>query len=319
MKTKIILFSTIISIVLILSGCYTQLGTVRDTKSDYQEEEYSYNNQDYDSDTLYDREGNTIINNYYFDGYWYPRYRWMFSYYYPSYYWPSYSFYIAYRDPWLYDWYWDRYWYYDPLYWCYTPMVSYPIYYPPYYWNYPWYYVSRDGDVKSTRRDFGNQRGPAQTDRSPFDRNDDRFGTGRSGYDIPNAIGITGGGRSQNPTTEQMRGKSRSDESSRSVTPRTGERSVSGRGDSQRPPSRRERYEQPGRGDESNRTSGSERGRRSENREGTRIYTPPPAPAPQPSSPPPSSSPAPSRGGDSRGGSSNDNGNSRGGNTRGGR
>ncbi len=312
MKTKIIFFSTLITVILILSGCYTQLGTVRETKSDYQEKNYSYNDQDYESDTLYDREGNTVINNYYFDGYWYPRYRWMFSYYYPSYYWPSYSFYIAYRDPWFYDW----YWYYNPLYWCYTPMVTYPIYYPPYYWSYPWYYVSRDGNVISTRRDFGNQRGAAQTDRSPFG-NEDRFGTGRSGYDIPNAIGVTGSGRSQSPSNEQIRGKSRSGESSRSVTPRTGDRSGSNRGESQRPPSRRERYEQPGRSDDNNRSSGSDRGRSNENKEGTRIYTPAP-PAPQPSSPPPSS-PPPSRGGDSRGNSNKDNGSSRGGNSRGGR
>lgn len=295
---------------LIVSGCYTQLGTVKEYKSEYQEE-YTYNNQEFGNDKIYDDGNNVIINNYYFDGYWYPRYRWMFSYYYPSYYWPSYAFTIVYRDPWFYDWYWDRYWVYDP-YWCYTPWVSYPIYYPSYYWNYPWYYVSRDGYVQPTRRDFGNQRDASRTDR--IEVPDDRFGSGRSGVDVPPATGITGGSRSQSDSKDQIRGKSRSTDGSSTLRPRTGERTGRGGSDSQRPPSRKERYEQPSR--DNDRSSGSDRDRR-ENRESTRIYSPP-APSPQPSSPPPSS-PAPARGGDSRGGSNNDNSGSRGGNTRGGR
>lgn len=195
--------------------------------------------------------------------------------------------------------------------------MSYPIYYPPYYWRYPWYYVSRDGDIISKRRDFGNQRESGRSDY--MERIDDRFGTGRSGIEIPGATGIIGGGRSQGSSTDQVRGRSRSTETSPTVTPRTGERTGRSKTDSQRPPSRRERYEQPSRDrdNDNSRSSGSERERRTDSRESTRIYSPP-APSPQPSSPPPSS-PAPSRGGDSRGGSNNDNNNSRGGNTRGGR
>lgn len=307
MKSKYLIITFLFA--LLISGCYTQLGTVKQERENY-DEEYTYEYQNFNTDTIYERDGRTIINNYYFDGYWYPRYRWMFSYYPSWYYWPSSFFSVTFYDPW----YWDRYWYYDPYPWCYYPWVSYPIYYPPYYWYRPIYVVTRDGEVTRTRRDFGNQR-DRLSGRSDNEMSLDRFGGGRSDFNIPPAVGVTGTGRSSNQGSEQIRGKSRSGEDSRSITPRSSSRSSSNKGESKRPPSRRERYEQPARESNSGR-SGTIQSNDDRKREGTRIYTPAP-PSSTPSAP---ASPPPSRGGDSRGssGGSNDN-NSRSGNTRGSR
>ncbi len=329
MKIKMIIAA--FSIIALLPGCYTQFDTLKQERK-IVNEDYSYSENDryeseYYSDTI-SRTGNTIINNYYYDGWrWYPRYPWAYSYYYPSYYWPSISFGVVYADPWFYD----RYWYYDPWdLWCWTPYVYYPhpfyspsYYYPSYYWRTPWYYVSDKGDVVRTKRDFGENRGSIDRGPQTSENRPDRFDGGRSGFDLPTGVGLTGsGGRSQTGSGDQVRGKSRSGDDTRSVSPRSSDRSGTGRGERgiSRPDSRRERYEQPSRGRENSPPSSRDEGRSNDrgSRGETRTYTPPPPPPSAPPSSPPPSSP-PSRGSDSRGGSNDSNQGSRGGNTRGGR
>ncbi|MDI6779498.1 MAG: hypothetical protein QME25_04805 [Bacteroidota bacterium] len=337
MKTQKYLIIATLGLVVLISGCYTQLETIKNEKK-YVDEYYDNNrienySQEEQSDTFYyDRDGRTIINNYYFDGgAWYPRYRWMFSYY-PSYYWPSYAFSMVYYDPWFYD----RYWYYDP--WiCGTPYVYYPHYYYPYYYGsyYPYYwgshyYISTTGTVERTKRDFGNQRDKGGRGAPTYDDRQDRI-SGRGGLDLPTGVGVTGGGgRSQTGSTPEVRKPSRGDGTSGKVTPRSTDRSGSSRGEGSqsRSGSRRDRYENSDRGqsvppatrESGRRNEGSGRRDEGSTRSGeTRTYTPPPPPTPQPapSSPPPSS-PPPQRG-NSRGGSDSGDSGSRGGNTRGGR
>ncbi len=330
MKIKMLIAA--FSIIVLLPGCYTRFETVKQERQLVNEDYYYAENDRYDSeyysDTLYMKEGGPIINNYYFDGgNWYPRYRWYYSYYYPSYYWPSVAYGYVYNDPWFYD----RYWHYDPWSpWCWTPYVYYPhpfyatsYYYPAYYFGTPWYYVSDKGDVVRSKRDFGENRGRSERGSQQSENRPDRFDGGRSGLDLPTGIGVTGtGGRSQTGSGDQVRGKSRSGDDTRSVTPRSSDRSGTGRGESSvgRPDSRRERYDQPGR-DRQNTPPSRDEGKgndRGSSREETRTYTPPPPPPQSPPSSTPQSSPPP-RGNDSRGGSNDSNQGSRGGNTRGGR
>lgn len=162
MKSRyLLLLGTLGLFFILFSGCYTQLGTVRDDdddqwgerkeyRSDDQSEEEEYTQRDTEN---YGENGTTIINNYYYDD-WYPRWRVGFSYYYPSYYWPSYAFSVAYYDPWLYDY----YWHYDPW-WCGTPYVRYGGYwYPPVYY-YPVYgYSTVATATVRGGRNFGNTR-----------------------------------------------------------------------------------------------------------------------------------------------------------------
>ncbi len=322
MKNIFITTLTVIVIAIFFVGCYTQLGTLKSDKS-VNEEYYSYEqspNYNYDSDTTY-YEGGTTINNYYYDGnYWYPRPYWAFSYYYPSYYWPSVAFGYVYNDPWFYD----RYWRYDP--WiCGTMYVHYPhyYYYPyyygsyyPYYWT-PQYYVTTTGSIERTRRDFGNQRDQGGRQAPTYDDRQDRV-SGRSGLDLPTGVGVIGGsGRSQAGSTPDVQKPSRGEGASREVTPRSTDRSGSTRGESgqSRSGSRRDRYENPDRGqstppvtrDSGRRNEGSGRRDDGSTRSGeTRTYTPPPS-SPAPSSPPPlrggnDSGDSGSRGGSQRGG-----------------
>jgi len=130
----------VFSIVILFSGCYTELATVEQNERDYA----------YDSDTTYE-EGSTAINNNYYldDDYRRSRLRVSFHYYYPENtswiggYYNSY-----FNDPywgmrpwsWTYDpWYgyypsyyptWGCLPYYDPWHPYYPPIVHYPGYYP---------------------------------------------------------------------------------------------------------------------------------------------------------------------------------------------
>lgn len=332
-KYQLILAFIVGILILSLTGCYTQLGTVKHEKPRYSEE-YLYDEYDrnYQNDTTYYDDERTVINNYYYDGAsWHPRHRWMFSYYYPSYYWPSVAFSYAYYDPWFYD----RYWYYDP--WiCGTPWVyygyyrPYSYYDPYYYWWGSRYYVTGKSSYPRTNRDFGSTRG--QAGRRDLDEPRDGNYSGRGRSDLPTGVGVTGtGGRSQSDSPGEIRKPSRNDGSTRSVTPRTDDRSGSRRDEGTRGGSRRDRYERQSREPNQPQPSGRESGRAIEKRgssergssrsEEPRSYSPPPPPAS--SSPAPAPAPAPSqppaRGSDSRGGSSDDNSSSRGGSTRGGR
>jgi len=171
MKTRnVILLGTLGLFFLLFSGCYTQLGTIRDNDDrwsehkEYRSEERSDEEQYSPSDTesYEDEKGTTIINNYYGDG-WYPRWRGGFRYYYPSYYWPSYAFTVAYIDPWFYDY----YWYYDPW-WCGTPYVVYRGYWYPLSYYYPrWGYGYTYATTPPLRggRTFGTTRSSTGRDR----------------------------------------------------------------------------------------------------------------------------------------------------------
>ncbi len=331
MQYKQLIFTIFVAIfALVISGCYTQLGTVKNESPEYTEE---YSGEEYTQDSQNDNEYQyddraAVINNYYYDGaYWYPRHRWMFSSYYPSYYWPSVAFSYAYYDPWFYD----RYWYYDP--WvCGTPWVYYGHYnhynyYNPYYYYWGSGYYGGGKTITRTNRDFGDTRGG----RADIDQPRDGRPAGHGRSDLPSGVGVVGSsGRSQSDSPVNVRKPSRNDGSTRGVSPRTGERPSARKGDATRSGSRRDRYDGESRGTRPSQPSGNESGRTierggSNDRGGSRSedtrpsYVPPPPPAsssPAPAAPP---SQSPSRGGDSRSGSNDNNSSSRGGSTRGGR
>lgn len=138
MKTRLFLVF-LIGVSALFHGCYTQLAlpdqsysSYRDYEAENDQDEQSYGDEtapepEY-SDTTYDSEDNTIINNYYFDDY-HPSYRRFFGYYHPG---VTISFgYSSY-----YDFCWDPWWYVTPFY---PHIIFYP--YPHYYYYYyPWNY-----------------------------------------------------------------------------------------------------------------------------------------------------------------------------------
>ena len=152
-------------LVMLLSGCYTQLSTVKGDRDD--DERYTSSGSRDDSSYTQNEDGEyrerSDYDNDDYYGYNHPHVG--FSYYYPTY-WPSYAFSVAYANPWCYD----NYWAYDPWY-CGTSYVRYPFYgyyptyyYPAYYYHYSYYhsgYASRYGSVRRGTRDFGSTRGNA--------------------------------------------------------------------------------------------------------------------------------------------------------------
>ena len=233
MKNKLTYLTTLSAatvLFFLLSGCYTQLRTERYERSEAQqkyreqpqEQERSYAEQ---TDTSVSPEGNTIINNYYYDDNyadWHPRYHVGFSYYCPSYYWPSYAFTVAYNNPWYYDYYYA----YDPW-WCGTPYVGYYYpYYPSYYYYYPHYTYGYGGNYTAGRvhhgtRDFGSTRG-GTTRGTIVNRGGTADITGRSTYDLPRGMSSDRNGyrisRGSNPTT--VNNSPRQDGSQRNYVPR---------------------------------------------------------------------------------------------------
>ncbi len=130
--------------ILFLTGCYTQFVISDKDEDEYYTEQNKNETEDEEqSDTISKSDGNTIINNYFYDDdYRYSRYRSSFRYYHPRRYhhwsdwyfdfgWysdyrynynPYYGGYYGWYDPW-----WDNYYYprhYNPYY----------SYYDPYYW-----------------------------------------------------------------------------------------------------------------------------------------------------------------------------------------
>ena len=90
-----------LAVALTFVGCYTQMGSVRsDREYSYEEQssEQAYQGDQYDSNA-------SIINSYYYGGYWPSSYfRFSFGYYYPSYYWGWYDpFYSYCYDPFFYS------------------------------------------------------------------------------------------------------------------------------------------------------------------------------------------------------------------------
>lgn len=171
MKKMLAMLSFLIALcglMILFSGCYTQLSTTRDER----EESYSHRQKN-DDDSTYadnnddaDRDGQSYTYN---NDDWTYGQRVGFSYYYPSYstFWPSSYFRTTYTNllsPGGYGY----AWYYDPHYcdpwWSYTSLAYDPYYYTPVYYTNPSYYYGSGSGYSSTNykpqaRGFGANRG----------------------------------------------------------------------------------------------------------------------------------------------------------------
>lgn len=92
-KQTALMALVIVPFFMVVSGCYTQMETVRGTQ--YNEESDSA-----ETDTTVGAGAEDSALNYYGDYDRYPSYRIGFSYYSPVYYWPSYGFYSSWYSPW---------------------------------------------------------------------------------------------------------------------------------------------------------------------------------------------------------------------------
>jgi len=183
------LFGGALLLVIVLSGCYTQMGTVRNDRGE-NDENYSSPQQS-DNDSSYAEDDQNYYDNGYYNDWDHPRVG--FSYYYPNHYgWPSYEFSAAYGNPWYYDAFWwgsDPWMYGNPYY--YGSPFLYGGYYPPYYYS-PYYsYGYGNGygrSFRNTHRAFGSTRGSAN-------RGINNPNGGQGGY-APgiNNTGVSGGG-----------------------------------------------------------------------------------------------------------------------------
>jgi hypothetical protein len=215
MKTRLTILSVLIGtglVILLFSGCYTQLGMTRN--------EQPAQNAEYTSDTLSNDSGYYSENNYahrypeqHYDNYngGYPRSSVGFSYYYPSTYWPSYAFSVAYSDPWMYG----GYSYYDPW-WCGTPYLNYPTYgynapygyYPYGYYGYGYGYAA--APARHVSRNFGSTRGTGRgsggVNTNYVDPNTNRTRDASSGGVLTGAP--SGGSTNNNPPSINNNGTS---------------------------------------------------------------------------------------------------------------
>jgi len=123
----------IVPFFMVLSGCYTQVETVRGTR--YYEEYDSAETDTIDEDDSED----SALN--YGDNGWYPDYRIGFSYYSPWYYWPSYGFYSSWYSPWYSYPYWNSFYGYH--------------HYPHYYGH---GYSGSGHGIRDDTREFGFTR-----------------------------------------------------------------------------------------------------------------------------------------------------------------
>ncbi len=226
-------FIPMLAVIFLISGCYTQVGTIKEERPAAREEVYV--------EEYYDDTGTTYryySDDYYYDDYSYrsPRHRMFFSYYYPTHY--SFGWGVHY-DPFWYD----RYYVWDP--WHY-PRYSYNIYfgwpswryhYHTYYrwygghYMYPWgpwhythhyplytYYPSHAfRDRQRTPRTFGTTRGYSRdgTYRLPSAgrTTGDRTGvTGRRDTEGRTGAGVRDAGRTR---TDDTRVRSRDPQSGR--------------------------------------------------------------------------------------------------------
>jgi len=175
MKTKLTIL-TLLSCVglflLIFSGCYTQLASMRDEQEG--DEEYTTTGQQNNDSIISENEGGEYRDE---SGCCEDSYRPHvgYSYYYPSSYWPSAAFSLAYADPWFYDYAWR----YSSWYNYYSP-AWYPYYgYSPYYYN-PAYYYGYDYGYGTTVHSGGRR-----TDGSVLSAGRDRDARA-GGYEIQN-------------------------------------------------------------------------------------------------------------------------------------
>lgn len=280
---------------LLVPGCYTQLGTVHDERDyAYQSEEEEYAEQD----TISEEEYNQARERFYESAY-------------DSYY-PGWSYGLVFGSPWYWrynSWYYYDPYIYDPWGWCGT---GYPAYYYPYHHWYhplPLYgyrpstvygpsyrggsgYVTRDGGPHGTTRTFGSTRsgGAVRTSGSSSYTPATRQGstgttalpTGRVNTGARGSSGERGG-------TSVDRGSSRSsggrEGSVRREAPRTAPRPESGTRSGGRREDRSSVPPSTGGGSSGNPSSGRDAGG-----SGGRTYSPPPPPPSPPPSQPPSSS-----------------------------
>jgi len=312
MKSRIILLalSSIVSILLVLfSGCYTQLGSLRNEKEG--DEEYTTTEQQGDSSYTNENESEDYTyNSGSYDDYYRPHVG--FSYYYPSSYWPSVAFGMAYADPWFYDYAWGyNSWnnYYSPVwnpYYGYYPYSYYSPYYPSYYNGY--YYGYPGSSVLNGRRDVGEVRAQGREDN----------GNGRT-YQLqgmPDVNLTTGAAIGKAPTSapppnrnsSTVKNNSRRSGSDRTYVPRDSRSAArsgnathaSGRSSSNRGDRRRDTQPQYRPNEPKNSSPPTYSTPPRENRGSTPSYTPPPAPPPS------------SNNGSSRSGSDRNSGESRG-------
>lgn len=230
MKTKLTIVAALGLLILVASGCYTQLGSTRE--DDRGSGAYTASQDDNDSGYAENSDYDRGQSGYYNDDGWNSHARLGFSYYYPSSYWPSYAFTAAYADPWCYD----RYYAYDPW-WCGTPIVGYGygyypshFYYAPYYYYYPpaYYYghTYASVPVKRGTRDFGDTRGAGGT-RGVGETRYDAPATDRGGYNLPSGARYDGsrGGASQSAGSAKDNGRQIGGQ--RDAAPRSTERATS--------------------------------------------------------------------------------------------
>ncbi len=298
MKRQILLWSAagvFGFLVLLFSGCYTQLSTVRDTGGESDE----YQPAAQEGDTTYANEGDS--GEYYEgdhswdnNGYYYPPVG--MYYYYPSVFWPSVAFSFAYGNPWYDPYFYDP-WYYGYGYGGYYGYgYGYRYHYPYYYGGYysPYYNGYYGSPVTRGTRVFGSTRGT--TARGAMDTRGTVQTTGGSGYQLPTAgsIGRGTGSSSVNRSTGTTNTvRQRQSGTQRSVSPANRGNTRVYRRDAAPQRSPREGYRAPSRP-----ASREYRG----SRESAPSRSPAPSYRPAPSRAP--SAPPPSGGGGSRGGGS---------------
>jgi hypothetical protein len=163
-----------------LTGCYTQLGSVRDESE--LPEVYQEPAQLSDEET-----SDSADSGEYFDDEGYPRHRFYFSYYYPYPHYVGVSFY----DPWYWPYCGYSLYYYDPFWWgwCGTRYpVVYPIwyssfdYYPHYYGHYSYSPYHRKSVGHGITRTIGRTRGEGSS------RGREGYGNRETQKDIPPVV-----------------------------------------------------------------------------------------------------------------------------------
>ncbi len=297
MERKLTTFLVVVASMLLMAGCYTQIGTTRDEPSS----DYSYNDQDSNS------QPDTASGGGYDDDYWRYRDQFYSNYYYNP---PMY-------DPWGYrngivmGGYYSPFWWnpWDPWYpgggW-YYPYSSYSGlyggYYGSYYGGHGYYGAYAGSPGHGTTRNFGVTRrsGSIRGTGTPPDLRRGASGSGSGSVALPsgNSRGsYRPAATPRAPSAATGRSNNgRKGEADRAGHNRTGNSRAGGRYSAPPPPPPR--------------SGGQSRG-------GER-WTPPPSPPPASSAP--ASAPAPSGGssGGSRGGGSGSSGGSSGGGSRGG-
>ena len=191
---------------LVGTGCYTQVGSVRDDKfsGEYQDESSFTQEQQEAGDTT------SESTDPYFDEYGNPRNRFYLGYSYPY----GVSVGFGWYDPWYSrPWYDDPYWGWNPYPAYYSPWwYPYSGYYPPYGGYYGGYYGCHYGGAYTTTRTIGTTRGTGATRGvlgSSRGANDNPGGITPARQDLPMGVRAAPGTRATTPgAVTPARGKS---------------------------------------------------------------------------------------------------------------